>query len=102
MPISLQVTYPASETSSFDHDYYLRTHMPLVEKHMGAHIASQVVTRGRSGAGDAPTPFHAIATFTCAGQKELDAALGAAGPVLEDIPKFTNVQPQMMIGDVIG
>ena len=102
MAISLQVVYPVSETSTFDHDYYLANHMPLVEKHMGAHIASQVVTRGQSGPGDTPTPFHAIATFTFAGQDALDAALGAAGPVLDDIPKFTNVQPQMMIGEVLG
>ena len=102
MPISLQVVYPVSQTSTFDHDYYLATHMPLVEKHMGAHIASQVVTKGLAGGGDAPTPYHAIATFVFAGKEALEAALGAAGPVLEDIPKFTNVQPQMMVGDVIG
>lgn len=102
MPISLQVAYPASEASTFDHDYYLATHMPLVEKYMGAHIDSQVVTKGVSGPGGAPAPFHAVATFVFAGQDALDAALGAAGPVLEDIPKFTNSQPQMLVGEVIG
>lgn len=102
MPISLQVVYPVSETSTFDHDYYLTKHMPLVEQHIGSHIASQVVTRGVADGGGGPTPFHAIATFTFSNQEALDAAFAAAGPVLEDIPKFTTTQPQMMVGDVIS
>ena len=32
----------------------------------------------------------------------LGAALGAAGPVLEDLANFTNVTPEMLIGEVIG
>ena len=102
MPISLQVAYPVTDESTFDHDYYLATHMPLVAKHMGDHIDSQVVTRGQSGPGGTPAPFHAVATFLFAGQEALDAALGAAGPVLEDLPKFTNSQPQRLVGEVIG
>ncbi len=102
MPISLQVAYPVSDASKFDHDYYLESHVPLIAKHMGLHIASQVVTKGVAGGGGAATPFHAIATFVFQDQAGLDAALAAAGPVLDDVPKFTDVQPQMMIGEVIG
>ncbi len=32
----------------------------------------------------------------------LDAALGAAGPVIADIGNFTNTRPQMLIGEVIA
>jgi len=28
--------------------------------------------------------------------------MAAAGPVLADLPNFTNVKPNMLIGDVIG
>jgi hypothetical protein len=32
----------------------------------------------------------------------MDAALAAAGPVLDDIANFTNVTPDMLIGQVIS
>ena len=32
----------------------------------------------------------------------MDAAMQAAGPALDDIPNFTDVQPQILIGEVIG
>ena len=99
MPVSLQVLYPAADGSNFDHDYYQSTHMALVNEHMGAHIQNAVVTKG-AATPDGPAPFHAIATIVFADAAARDAALAAAGPVLEDIPKFTNSAPQMLVGDV--
>ncbi len=102
MSISLQVVYPITDDTSFDYDYYFSTHMELVSEHMGPHIASTLVTKGLAGGPDVPPPFYAIASFTFADQAAMDAAMGAAGPVLADIPKFTNTQPQMLIGEVQG
>ncbi len=102
MPVTLQVVYPIGDESQFDFGYYLDTHMPLVAKHMGAHIQSTLVTRGVSGGGDRPAPFHAVATIVFADQAALDAALGASGPVLADIPNFTDSKPKILIGDVVG
>jgi hypothetical protein len=33
---------------------------------------------------------------------KLHAALEVAGPVLADIPNFTNTEPKMLIGEVIA
>ncbi|MEM6617733.1 MAG: hypothetical protein AAF631_00340 [Pseudomonadota bacterium] len=44
----------------------------------------------------AAAPVHAIATFTLAAE----AALEAAGPVLADLPNFTNVHPAVLTGAV--
>ncbi len=30
MTISLQVLYPASDEATFDYDYYVETHLPLI------------------------------------------------------------------------
>ena len=30
----------------------------------------------------------------------MDAAMPKMGPAIEDIPNFTNVQPEMLIGEV--
>jgi uncharacterized protein (TIGR02118 family) len=102
MTLSLQVIYPITETTHFDYDYYLQTHMLMVGEHMGAHIQDTLVTKGLAREPDAPPQSYAVATMTFADQSEMDAALSAAGPVLEDTPNFTNTQPQMLIGEVVG
>ncbi len=62
------------------------------------HISDTVVTKGLAGGPDTPPAFHAVATMVFVDQGAMDAALGAAGPVLADIPNFTNAAPQMLIG----
>lgn len=102
MTLSLQVIYPAEGDTTFDMDYYLGTHMPMVDAHMGTNIQQVLVTRGVAGGPDTPPGFHAIATMTFADQEALDAAMAAAGPVIDDISNFTNAKPQMLIGEVIA
>lgn len=102
MSVSLQVIYPIGTDTNFDYDYYLGTHMPLVGEHMGPHIESTVVTKGLAGGPDTPPATYAIATILFTDQDAMNAALAVAGPVLADIPNFTNVQPEMLIGEVIG
>jgi len=98
MALTLQVLYPITDGSTFDDDYYASTHMGLVRAHMGPYIKSTVVTKGLAGGPDTPPAFHAVATMVFADQGALDAAMAVAGPVLADIPKFTNAAPQMLIG----
>ncbi|CUH99009.1 EthD family reductase [Leisingera aquaemixtae] len=102
MPVSLQVIYPVTEGTKFDHAYYADTHFQIVDEHMGAHIQTIVVTKGLAGGPDTPAPYYAIATMTFADQAAMDAAMKAAGPALEDIPNFTDVKPQMLIGEVVS
>ncbi len=102
MTISLQVLYPTDGSTTFDHDYYAATHMPLVDEHMGSHIDNVLIVKGLAGGPGVPAGFHTIATMTFADQTALDSALGAAGPVLADISNFFSGQPQMLIGEVQG
>ncbi|MFY0679658.1 MAG: EthD family reductase [Thalassovita sp.] len=102
MTLSLQVAYPITDDTNFDMDYYLATHLPLVAEHMGEHISSTSASKGLAGGPDQPPGYYVIATMTFADQAALDSALGAAEPVLADIPKFTSAQPQMLIGEVIA
>ncbi len=101
MAVSLQVIYPVSDGKKFDYAYYADTHMKIVDQHIGPHLQSIVVTKGLSGGPDVPAPFFAIATMTFADQAAMDTAMQAARPALDDIPNFTNVQPQVLIGEVL-
>ena len=102
MAVSLQVLYPIGEDTNFDYDYYVGTHHPLVLEHMGAHIQSTQIAKGVAGGPDQPPGFYAIYTITFADQAAMQAALAAAGPVLADIPNYTNTQPQMLMGEVLA
>lgn len=102
MALSLQVIYPITDRTHFDMEYYLGTHMPLVGGHMGPHIAETLVTKGLAGGPDTPPGIYAVATMTFADQAAMDAAMKVSGPVIGDIPNFTNSKPQMLIGEVVG
>jgi uncharacterized protein (TIGR02118 family) len=102
MSVSLQVLYPVGDETQFDHDYYTATHIPLVGEHMGAHIESTSISKGLAGGPDVPAGFYVVATMVFAGMESLQAALEVAGPVLADIPNFTDSEPKMLIGEIIS
>jgi uncharacterized protein (TIGR02118 family) len=102
MAVSVQVLTPEGEDTTLDDDYYLNQHMAIVGDVIGEHIESTLVTKGLAGGPGAPAGYHAIATIVFANQSALDAALASVDPALEDIPNFTNTQPQMLIGEVVG
>lgn len=102
MPVTLQVMYPITDDTHFDYDYYVDTHLKIVGEHLGAFIDRTLVTKGVAGGPDTPPGFYAIASIVFPTQDAMDAAMAASGPVMGDLPNFTNVQPTLLIGDVIG
>jgi uncharacterized protein (TIGR02118 family) len=102
MPIALQVVYPIMDGTKFDFEYYTKTHMPMVREVVGQFMIGTTITKGLASGPDTPPGFHLIATHVFADQQAFDAGMAVAGPVLADIPNFTNVQPQMLIGEVLS
>ncbi|MEP1330259.1 EthD family reductase [Pseudophaeobacter sp.] len=102
MAVSLQVIYPISDSSTFDHDYYADTHMKLVAEHMGEYIDQVLVTKGIAGGPKQPPAYHAVATMVFADQASMSAAMKQSGPVMADVANFTNLQPQVLIGEVVS
>lgn len=100
MSVSVQVLYPVTEGTHFDIEYYYNQHTAILHEHFGEHLERLLVTRGMADGGGGPSPFYAIATLVFADDAARGAALAAAGPVLGDLPNFTNVQPLMMMGEV--
>lgn len=102
MTASVQVLYPATDGTHFDYDYYTTTHLKMVADVWGDLLESSVVTKGLAGGPDTPPAFHLVATLVFKDGDAMQAGLGKAGPLLEDIPNFTNTKPEMLIGEVIG
>ncbi|QIW97991.1 hypothetical protein AMS68_003509 [Peltaster fructicola] len=93
------VLYP--QGAKFDMDYYLQTHMPLVQKHWGPiGLKSWKITK----IGDADAPFIVQATLEWASMDEFKSASSGdtAKTVFGDIPNFCDKQPTVLTGSVVG
>lgn len=102
MAANVTVLYPNRADATFDMGYYLSSHMPMVQERFGPHgmTAWRVV---RFPGPPEQTPFSVMATLDFGTAAEIEAALAAAGgPVLADVPNFSNQQPVLMRGEVQG
>jgi uncharacterized protein (TIGR02118 family) len=93
----LSAIYPQTADSTFDMDYYLSTHIPLVEELF--QPLSVEVNEGVSGAEEGLAPPYAVMTdITFATLEDLQNAVATHGSeVVGDIPNFTNVEAQLQI-----
>src|ERR1700747_3178008 len=69
--IEVTVAYPAGQGRTFNMDYYLKTHIPLFQKRMGAAMKTIRVSRGIGGS----TP-RAPAAFVGYGARHLRLRCG--------------------------
>ncbi len=99
----VSVIYPKSANSRFDHDYYLRSHIPLVNRTYGAHgMQSFKAMRGTSSPGGAAA-YELIALLEFADMDSFIKAAGAhADEVMGDVAKFTDIQPIVQFNETIG
>jgi uncharacterized protein (TIGR02118 family) len=85
---------------SFTQDYYLKTHMPLVESKWKQYgLKSWKVLQFPSDA-----PYSVQATLEWDSKEDFEKALGSeeTKEVLGDVPNFSDKNPVLMPGDVKG
>ena len=101
--ISLTVLYPKSESSHFDHEYYVNRHIPLVrERFTSMGLTDVRLVRGVTTLDGSETPFELIGLLKFPSTADLSAALEAHGAeVIGDVPNFTNIQPVIQISEEI-
>jgi uncharacterized protein (TIGR02118 family) len=100
--IIVSVLYPNGSGSRFDMDYYLRSHMPMVQQRLGAPLRRMAVEQGLAGGapGEQP-PFLAAGHLYFDSLEAFQGAFAAhAGPILADIPNYTNTKPVIQISEV--
>lgn len=105
MTFTAVVVYPNELDTTFDTDYYLQTHMPLVAKHWGpiGLKSWNVVKYDRDLAGTSPK-YLIAANLVWESEEAVKAAVsGETAPIIfGDIPNFTNKQPVTLAGSTIG
>ncbi|GAB3626219.1 ethyl tert-butyl ether degradation protein EthD [Pandoraea terrae] len=95
---TLIVSYPATEAATFDRDYYLSTHVPLVRSAWSEFgLQSAEILFPAPG----PQPFACMAILRFSDQLGVNAALSSAktAEVIGDMSNFSNVAPTIFRAD---
>ena len=94
--IKVSVTYPSGEDTTFDHDYYANSHVPLCLTTWNP-VKSEI-DKGINGPNVAGVHFY-FETMDA-----FQAALGATGTgeVMVDVANYTNIQPVMQVSEIVG
>jgi uncharacterized protein (TIGR02118 family) len=100
--IKVSVLYPNSDGSTFDIDYYLTKHIPMVTQKLGAALKSIGVDRGLSGMTPGSAPAFTVACYLEFDSVEsFQASFGPhAADILADIPNYANTPPTVQISEV--
>jgi uncharacterized protein (TIGR02118 family) len=96
--IRVSVMYPDKKGSKFDDDYYLKTHIPLVQNRLGDALKRTEVYKPIGGPGGAPKTYVTVAALFFDSVADFERAFGAhADEILGDIPNFTDIEPVVQL-----
>lgn len=100
--IKVTVLYPNSAGTKFDMAYYLNSHIPMVVGLVGSALREVSVEQGISGEEPGTNPpyvttAHLVFESVEAFQKSFGTHMQE---IMDDIPKYTNSQPLIQIGEV--
>jgi uncharacterized protein (TIGR02118 family) len=101
--IRVSVLYPNSEGKRFDEDYYVNKHLTMVADKLGPAMVRYEIDKGVGGAmPGSPAPFvAAVHMFFDSLQSFQGAFAPHAGPIMSDVPNYTDIQPTIQISEII-
>jgi uncharacterized protein (TIGR02118 family) len=100
--IRVNVIYPRTAGATFDMNYYLATHMPMVRQRLSPALKGMTVDEGVSGGLPGTDPaYHVLATLAFDSMDAFQAAfIPHAAEIQGDIPKYTSIVPVIQISEV--
>ncbi len=102
--IKVSVLYPNEQGKTFDMDYYLNTHIPMVHRlldPMGL-VRSEVEQGVSSADPSAPAPFAATGHLIFNSVEEVHGGFATHGrEIMSDIPNYTQISPQIQIAEIM-
>jgi uncharacterized protein (TIGR02118 family) len=100
--IKVSVLYPNGPGATFDMKYYLTSHMPMVKQRIGAAVKGQAVEEGLGGvAPGSPPTYLAMGHLFFESLDAFQLAFAAhGGPIVADVPNYTNTQPIIQVNEV--
>jgi uncharacterized protein (TIGR02118 family) len=96
------ILYPNEENKTFDMDYYEKKHMPMVAGFLGRNLRHYEIDKGIAGrTPNDKVPFVAIGYFYINDVAEYNKAIAQnRDTILNDIKKYTNIQPTVQISEI--
>ena len=95
--IAVTILYPRTDDSTFDMDYYTGTHMPMLADALGDACQSW------GAAAMADGKYAAMGWAVVASQDAFNGAMAEHGAkIMGDVPNYTNVQPELLVGEITG
>ncbi|HVB16122.1 MAG TPA: EthD family reductase [Stellaceae bacterium] len=100
--IKVSVLYPYKEGVSFDMNYYLQSHIPMVRARLGAACKGAAVEQGLGGAAPGTHPAYiAMGHLLCDSVEAFQAAFAPhATEIMADIRNYTAIEPIIQISEV--
>ena len=93
--ISVHILYPKTDESTFDMDYYTSTHMPMLADALGDACKAWGASTLKGG------QWAALGWATVESQEAFDSAMAEHGAkIMGDVPNYTNVAPELVVGDI--
>jgi uncharacterized protein (TIGR02118 family) len=96
------VLYKNSPSVTFNWNYYLDTHIPLVRKLLGGALKDVLVQQGIAGGAPGSLPEYAvIVVLRFDSMDAFQKVFPPHGPtIMADVANFTNVEPTIQFSDV--
>jgi len=100
--IKVSVLYPSREGARFDVAYYLSRHIPMVRQLLGLALKGVSVEQGISGEEpQSPAPYVITCHLLFDSVQAYQTSFGPrAQEIIDDIPKYTDSEPLIQIGEV--
>jgi len=94
--IRATVVYPRGDGKTFDADYWLNKHMPMLTKELPQ------LAKWEADIGGPDQPHHAIAFLLFDSAEDFGTAMTGPGApnVFADVANYTNIQPQMYVSEI--
>jgi uncharacterized protein (TIGR02118 family) len=100
--IKVSVLYPNEAGTKFDITYYLSHHIPMVRRLLGSALKGVSVEHGISGEEPGSSaPYIITGHLVFDSVQSFQASFAPhAQEIMQDIPKYTNSEPLLQIGEV--
>src|SRR5215470_1138718 len=100
--IKVSVLYPQRSDTKFNMNYYVDHHMPMVRQLLGSALKGMLVEQGICGEKPgSPAPFIATGHLLFESLEVYETSFAPhAEEITADIPKYTNSEPLIQIGEV--
>jgi uncharacterized protein (TIGR02118 family) len=100
----MTIVYGSTETSRFDHEYYVEKHMKLAAKIFGDEVKSMSLTKGVAALPEGKPPYHAILNVVFHSAEAMGRALSSPEmpKLADDVVNYTDATPVAQVSEVLG